>query len=276
MNMEERKIFYSWQSDNPKTRNFILGNLKQVVSELQDDPELEESPRLDKDTQGEVGSPDIVFTIERKISECDIFVADVSIIGESNGRQLVNQNVMFELGYALAKHTDKNVLLLANTDLGATKNMPFDIAHRRMLPFSMKDAAAKKLFHDKLKDALLMHLKHLNTKPRLIKMDDGGSIQLDDEEKLALGLFAKMKMDPCIQVVNTMAGPSTRTLEDTVDYRKEIFQQMTPREFVANMDSLVEKGVLDVLHGTKHPITHNYRPTKTGFKLIRKLKEDGS
>lgn len=269
--MKERTIFYSWQSDNPKTRNFILSNLKKVVSEMQSSPDLEEAIRLDKDTQGEVGSPDIAVTLQQKIAQCDIFIADVSLVGKANGRKVVNQNVMFELGFAIGKLTDKNVLLLANMELGNMKEMPFDIAHRRMLPFVINKQGAAQEFRDNLKGAILEHIKHLETKPYTFKTEEK-EVEVDDDEILVLSLFAKMKVDPRVQTVNTMAGPQIRTLEDTTEYRKEIFEKITRREFLANLDSLVEKGVLDVFYGKKEPITSNYKPTKLGYKLIKQIR----
>lgn len=50
----KRKIFYSWQSNHQKTRRHIEKALLDVIKEISDTPELEESPRveLDKDTKG--------------------------------------------------------------------------------------------------------------------------------------------------------------------------------------------------------------------------------
>lgn len=38
---------------------------------------------VDRDTKNELGSPDIVNTIFAKIDECDLFVADISIINSA-------------------------------------------------------------------------------------------------------------------------------------------------------------------------------------------------
>ena len=144
----KRKIFYSWQSDNSKTRRHIEKALLDVIKEISDTPELEKSPRveLDKDTKGAVGAVNIGATIKEKINNCGIFLADVSIIdrGES-GKGIVNQNVMFELGYAIGKHTEEKVIQVANTDLGQIEELPFDIAHQRTIGFSIaEDNKAKK------------------------------------------------------------------------------------------------------------------------------------
>ena len=71
-------IFYSWQSDLPgsDTRNIIQDSIKDAVRLLRDTVDIE----ADRDTKGEVGSPDIAKTIFSKIDDCDIFIADVSAV----------------------------------------------------------------------------------------------------------------------------------------------------------------------------------------------------
>ena len=160
----KKKIFYSWQSDNSKTRRHIEKALLDVIKEISDTPELEKSPRveLDKDTKGAVGAVNIGATIKEKINNCGIFLADVSIIdrGES-GKGIVNQNVMFELGYAIGKHTEEKVIQVANTDLGQIEELPFDIAHQRTIGFSIaEDNKAISLKRD-LKGAIVAHLESL-------------------------------------------------------------------------------------------------------------------
>ena len=105
----EIRIFYSWQSDLPsnETRGLIQDGIAAAVKMLRDTVEIE----ADRDTKGEYGSPDIVQTIFSKIDECDIFIADVSVVNkyhsvndEGEVEEPVklgpNPNVMFELGYA--------------------------------------------------------------------------------------------------------------------------------------------------------------------------------
>ena len=124
--MREETVFYSWQSDNSKTRSYIENALKKVVKSLADNPSIEAAPRIDKDTQNVAGAVHIVDTIKKKIDECGIFLADVSLVDNAaSGRAIVNQNVMFELGYAVGKHTESRVIMVANTDLGDIKKPAF-------------------------------------------------------------------------------------------------------------------------------------------------------
>lgn len=106
----------------------------------------------DRDTKGEFGSPDIAQTIFSKIDDCDIFIADVSAVcqyetvdkdGNNKIKYMPNPNVMLELGYATHVVGWDRVICVLNSDYGAPENMPFDIASRRLTPFSLKDGKSK-------------------------------------------------------------------------------------------------------------------------------------
>ena len=168
----KRKIFYSWQSNHQKTRRHIEKALLDVIKEISDTPELEKPRRveLDKDTKGAVGAVNIGATIKEKINNCGIFLADVSIIDRGkSGKGIVNQNVMFELGYAIGKHTEEKVIQVANTDLGRIKELPFDIAHQRTIGFSIeKDNKATSIKRN-LKEAIVAHLDSLANEEKINK-----------------------------------------------------------------------------------------------------------
>ena len=143
-------IFYSWQSDLPgsETRNIIQDSIKDAVRLLRDTVDIE----ADRDTKGEFGSPDIAQTIFSKIDDCNIFVADVSAVcryeatdkdGNKKVKYMPNPNVMLELGYAAHVVGWDNVICVLNADYGAPEDMPFDIASRRLTPFSLKDGKSK-------------------------------------------------------------------------------------------------------------------------------------
>jgi len=152
MNGSEITIFYSWQSDLPgsETRNLIQDSIKNAVKLLRDTVDVE----ADRDTQGEFGSPDIAQTIFTKIDNCDIFIADVTAVckfqsvdkdGHPNGKLklMPNPNVMLELGYATQVVGWENVICILNSDYGSFDDMPFDIANRRLTPYSLKDGKSK-------------------------------------------------------------------------------------------------------------------------------------
>ena len=94
MEQKGRVIFYSWQSDDKKSKKFIEKCLKNAIKSLGNDSVFEPRPILDDSTKGKMGAVDIPATIMEKIDNCDVFVADLSFIGEYNNRKFVNQNVL--------------------------------------------------------------------------------------------------------------------------------------------------------------------------------------
>lgn len=158
-------IFYSWQSDHSKTRYFIETALRAAIDNLAENPGIELAPRFDKDTQGKVGSINIPTTIRKKIDSADVFVADMTLVdkGES-GRAMVNQNVMYELGYAAGKLSDEATVVLLNSDLRDKGLLPFDIAQNRVVDFSLAaDKKGEKLTKT-LEGILTEHLQDIKSK----------------------------------------------------------------------------------------------------------------
>ena len=74
--MPDQTIFYSWQSDLPAEvcRSLIEVALKRAAKRLCRECTLTSDPRVDRDTKGEPGSPDIAKTIETKIAAAQAFV----------------------------------------------------------------------------------------------------------------------------------------------------------------------------------------------------------
>lgn len=129
------KIFYSWQSDidGRFNRNFIKDCLERAIKQLNQELEIEDALRLDHDTKGVEGSPDIASTILEKVEECDIFVGDISFIAKSmKDKYCPNPNVLIELGYALNCLSDTRVINVMNSTFGKPdNNLPFDLIHKR-------------------------------------------------------------------------------------------------------------------------------------------------
>jgi hypothetical protein len=158
-------IFYSWQSDHSKTRHFIETALRAAIDNLAENPDMELAPRFDKDTQGKVGSINIPTTIRKKIDSADVFVADMTLVdkGES-GRAMVNQNVMYELGYAAGKLGDEATVVLLNSDLGDKGLLPFDIAQNRVVDFSLTDDKKGVKLTKIIEGILAEHLQDIKAK----------------------------------------------------------------------------------------------------------------
>lgn len=130
------KIFYSWQSDDSSTRNYLKSRLEEAASSVG-------NFEIVTATSNERGAGDIAGAIFEKIDGCDLFLADVSIINpRSRTRKCPNPNVMYELGYAIAKKGKDNVVLIANQVTTNTAHLPFDVRNRRMI-LTRFDAANK-------------------------------------------------------------------------------------------------------------------------------------
>jgi hypothetical protein len=135
-------IFYSWQSDLPNSANrtFIQSCLERATKELGREGELKVDPRLDRDTQG---AADIAGEIYQKIDQCQVFVADVSIVNkyaklkDDPYRALPNANVMLELGYAVNRLDWGGVIPIHNLHTGPVEDLPFDIRKRRVLTYKL-------------------------------------------------------------------------------------------------------------------------------------------
>ncbi|WP_170361400.1 hypothetical protein [Ruegeria arenilitoris] len=132
------KLFYSWQMDAPRKTNkdFIHSALLLAVGKLSDDMDVSEAERqeieVDQDTQGVLGSPDIVRVILEKIASSNVVVADVSLVARGNGdKKHINSNVAIELGYTYGKIGDEAVLKIMNTHYGPADELPFDLRTRR-------------------------------------------------------------------------------------------------------------------------------------------------
>lgn len=137
-------IFYSWQSDRAGRvcRSFVEEALKRAIKDLCRTFDVEEDPRLDKDTQGLPGSPDIVASIEHKIDRAQAFIGDVTLVTPTlpnAGRLSPNPNVATEVGYALRSLGEQRVLLVMNESFGGRSDLPFDLRNRRVIAYSFAD-----------------------------------------------------------------------------------------------------------------------------------------
>jgi hypothetical protein len=148
-----RTIFLSWQADTPTIcgRNFLERALNTAKERLtSEELDIEPAHRgeevvVDRDTQGEAGSPPIVETIFRKIDACSAFVADLTFVGHRlDGRPTPNPNVLIEYGWALKSRTFSRVILVMNTAYGepSDDSLPFNLKHvRRPITYHLPAAA---------------------------------------------------------------------------------------------------------------------------------------
>ena len=106
--------------------------LSQALKRLNRDEDMDEAIRLDHDTAGIPGTPDIANTIFSKIRETGVFVADLTLSSQAaTGKKSPNPNVLIELGYAFSAINDSKVISVMNTAFGEPSDLPFDLSHKR-------------------------------------------------------------------------------------------------------------------------------------------------
>lgn len=148
-------VFFSWQMDSPKEENYlylnsVLNNAAKSISER-----LNLQVEISTDSRDEDGTDTIDVTVIKKISACDLFVADISAIkgieirddnGEVVKKKLIpNPNVMYELGYAVSTLGWNRVILVWNDKSGNKDFAPFDIRNHISLSYYRdKDDSSKK------------------------------------------------------------------------------------------------------------------------------------
>ncbi len=169
--MKQVSVFYSWQSGpyDREYRYFIGDCLKKASKTLEKDGL---KVVIEQDTRGSSGAADIPQTLFSKIENADVFVADISIINPDSvqERKTPNPNVMVELGYAAGKLSWERILLVFNRKSGTTKDLPFDVRHRRIVDYDTSGDAAgvKKQLTAKLTGAIRSVLtKPTETKERV-------------------------------------------------------------------------------------------------------------
>ncbi|WP_366182963.1 hypothetical protein [Flavobacterium ovatum] len=158
-------IFYSWQSDKIKNKNFIYSNLDRAIRQLKAKAKGGENTfnvelNLDRDTQDQSGSPAITQTIFNKIAESDIFICDVSLINNtlvnrlSKSRLTPNPNVLIELGYAVHVLGWERIILVNNSSFGENELLPFDLRGHRISTFEGVKESQKEILTSTFKRAI--------------------------------------------------------------------------------------------------------------------------
>jgi hypothetical protein len=150
------KIFWSWQSDTPGKigRHFVRDVLNEAIAELKQAPDVEEPPErearealhLDHDRESVPGSPDLARMIFDKIERAAVFVADVTLVGQTSdaSKKLINSNVAIEYGHAHHALGDTSILMVQNLHYGDREALPFDLKHKSgPIQFTLSPTASK-------------------------------------------------------------------------------------------------------------------------------------
>lgn len=265
MSSSQIRIFYSWQSDLPsnQTRNLIQDSIDSVIKHMKDVVEI----IADRDTKGEMGTPDIKETIFSKIDACDIFVADVSIINRyypideegnpiSEVKTTPNPNVLFELGYAAQIIGWENIICVMNTDFGRVEELPFDIKQRRPLQYSLSKES-KADVRKKIRDVISSTVYNLIENGKRVKGDFAnhyiGSFDYEKNEVVRPVIPIKIsEIDTYQNLRKDYLNKCSRLIEEI---NSIIVQKSTVEEndMDASSDSCIVTGVPNIF-GEFHPV----------------------
>lgn len=232
------RLFFSWQSDIPSNKNIIRKSLQKICEEL--DIEYTE------DTRDEAGGDHVVDVLLRKISNSDIFVGDITIVGKAvNGDLLSNSNVTYELGYAEAKLGRGRIIMMMNERHGSYDDMVFDLGKRMITRFKTTSNKLSAPLQKQLTDELRGKIKFvLETGKSTIKDD------LDKYEKSLLYWAHKVGGGFIEQPFEYLGSTSELTIGETVfdaDNTYSFYSGYNTKEatfYLRGVDKLVAKNYL--------------------------------
>ncbi len=137
-------LFNSWQSDTPHNNKGIRAALREASNRLESQI-AGLHIKIDEATSNQVGTLHIPSSILQNISNADIFIADLTTVGETFNKQkkLQNPNVLIELGYAISQLGWDRIILVFNKEIGEFKDLPFDIEKRSCLDFRISSVEDK-------------------------------------------------------------------------------------------------------------------------------------
>jgi hypothetical protein len=142
-------IFYSWQTDSPnKTNRAAIKDALRFASSVLEKEFANQNLQLvlEEATRNDPGSPNIPQRIMEKIEASDIFVCDVTTINvaaKDVSRKTPNPNVLFELGYAVARLGWPRIVMLLNKAFSEQADLPFDIDRQRVSPYQLNPDQTK-------------------------------------------------------------------------------------------------------------------------------------
>ena len=210
----EVTIFYAWQSDRPgKVNHHLIREAADAAcARITEDDSNDWRVLLDSDTQGEAGMCDIPNTILQKIQKCDIFLADLTLIGtaaEDATKQFPNPNVVFELGYAARQLGFEAMVGVVNEAYGKVEGQVFDIKRRASLRYTAAEpdstAVRKKATEQlsKLLEKVLRTTIETVIEPRRIEADvasneKDGEAQKEFVGRVLSGNFHGFKILPAV------------------------------------------------------------------------------
>jgi hypothetical protein len=134
-------IFYSWQSDHNASRSHVKDAIDHAISIINSrHPKV--PLELVESTRPEDGAGNIVEAIKSNIDKCLMAIFDVTNVcsidsTSQNAKSYPNANVVFELGYALSRKNEEQVLIVKRNRSADFGNdlAPFDFSQNRRINY---------------------------------------------------------------------------------------------------------------------------------------------
>jgi hypothetical protein len=145
-------VFDAWQSECKPSRNMIEAVLPDVLEAINGLGGLQNPLEIVQATAPGEGAIRIDVALQEKIRNADLFIGDLTPVYAYGDRLRVNENVLVEVGFALASKEPSQIILLAlrrdRVDVpgdGKNAKPTFDIAHVRRIEFGDKEELRRKL-----------------------------------------------------------------------------------------------------------------------------------
>lgn len=134
-------IFYSWQSDHNPSRGHIKEAIQTAIETI--NARHPKAPlELVESTRPEDGASNIMGSIRANIDKSLLAVFDITNVAgidasNTAAKSYPNANVVFELGYALSRKNDDQVVIVkhSRTTTFANDQSPFDFDQNRRLNY---------------------------------------------------------------------------------------------------------------------------------------------
>jgi hypothetical protein len=268
-------IFYSWQSDlNCKANNhFIKDCLENAIKLLNKEEQISVTPRLDKDTEGKSGSPNIADTIFQKIDACQLFIADVTLINSSFIPKILKQklspnpNVLIELGYATNRLSWERIICINNTAFSKVEDMPFDIKLNRISQYNFNGKNNnKKKEKDTLTQLLKIAIKSIiDNYPQILSKQQEENVQQHDI-KVFRGLDSLIndtEFKHLLQkIVNTqsLTSKENQTIRNIRTYLEADSNQFLIQKIKFDTDELIKQ-----INKLEHILSCNLYPCSSNY-----------
>ncbi len=292
--MARSVIFHAWSNGGTPEldRQFVADCLQRAVASL-DRPGLEVC-EASRELHGTTGPTDVFDTVATQVEAADLVIADISTATAAvgpGGRGAPSAEVMFELGYAIAKKGRAPLIGVANLGHGPVPGLPFELPSAQLITYTLTDSAEREAVRDKLVPALAHAIQiclgdtaserarrfseGLDALTKLLvygtdleDSGDGPSLARDAEDVLALAREVKARLrDQVSPDLGDLLGKAIGTLERTVALPNAESTWSRIRSGLASACSNVELGARDFLK----TIPADPTVTRTAIDTAREL-----